>query len=107
MKLWILVRGVLLFGVTVLIFLQIIQVLKSLKEKLTFYETNISGLNRLALYGIFISFLSSVNFLVSESQFNVYTSIPFGPLAFTFGCKVLAEIFEEGKRLREDNNSIV
>ncbi len=107
MKLWLLTRGGSFFLLVGLSLLQIIKLLRSIKNKNTFYKGNIEAFQRLALYGFIISILSAFNFYSYEEHFIFYSSIPFGPLAFTLACKVLSDIFKEGKNLSEDNQSII
>ena len=47
------------------------------------------------------------NFIYQPEVSEFTFAIPFGPLAFALGCRVLADVFEEGMVLTEDSKSII
>ncbi|MEO0552686.1 MAG: hypothetical protein AAF149_05790 [Bacteroidota bacterium] len=107
MKLWLLLRGTALMLLALISLQVILRITKSIRDKATFYNRNIKGFLQLFRLGIAIAALSSFNFFIQGAESNFEFSIPFGALAYTLGCRLLAEIFIEGKMLAEDSNSIV
>lgn len=107
MKIWLLLRGVVFFVITIYGLLIVKKIIKSIKSLKTFYEGNIESFRLLAKLGFIASFISSFNFIFQEGISNFHFSIPFGTLAFGLGCLILSIVFEEGKALTEDKESII
>ncbi len=112
MKWWILFRGSLLFIFKILIIWQVVALLKAIIYSKTFYKENIKAFERMVRYGLIIALIGSFNFryldkLFDGPYFGWQIDIPFSTLLFTLGCKVLVEIFKQGKLLSEENQSFV
>lgn len=112
MKWWILVRGGLFFVLKLSIIWRAIQLLHSLVNKRTFYEENIKAFLQMARYGLVIALFSAFNFRYDDSfggepLFTWNLDIPFGAIIFTLACKVLADIFSQGRSIAEENKSFV
>lgn len=112
MKVWILIRTGLFFVLSMLIMWRGIVLLRSIKEGKTFYEENILAFSQMAKFGLIFALLSAVNFhylgQVDMGSSIIWSlDVPFAPLLFALGCKVLAEIFKQGKLLSEENQSFV
>lgn len=111
-KWWILIRTGIFFALTLLIMKRAIVLLKTVIDGRTFYGENILAFSQMAKYGFMIAALSAFNFyykgeVESASLFSWSLDIPFVPLMFALGCKVLAEIFKQGQLLSEENQSFV
>ena len=106
-KMWFLLRVSIFFVLTILIVRGFKKIVLSVKSKETFYEGNINNFKSLSRYGLIIAIFSSFNFLILPETFRINFDVPFGAIAFSLACLVLAYIFEEGKELTEDKNSIV
>ena len=107
MKLWLLVRGLIFFILVLLSIQALIRVTKSILKKSTFYDQNIDAFMYLYKLGLAIAIFSSFNFFIQGEADIVEFSIPFGVIGYSLGCRLLAEIFKEGKKLAEENNSII
>ena len=107
MKIWLLIRGAVFFVLTYLILRMILRIIQSIRSISTFYEENIRTFKTLSRYGLLIALISMFNFFIQGDIADVNFSIPFTPLAFALGCWVLADVFEEGRILTEDRNSII
>jgi hypothetical protein len=90
-----------------LIFRQILGVLNALGNLNVFYAENIRRFKQIALFGIILAVWSSFNIGIDQEISTLSFTLPLGPVLFAVGSRVLAEIFEEGKRLHEDSNSII
>lgn len=105
---WLAIRATLFFVLVWLGLGRVLKVLLSVKANQTFFRENVRHFQQLSTIGILFTILSAFNFGGAEGGgVHVNFSIPFIPLLFTLGCYVLAEIFREGGRLREDSSSII
>lgn len=112
MKWWILVRTSLFFVLSLMILLRAVALLQSILSGKTFYEENIHAFTQMARYGMIMALFSAFNFSYhdqfdSGNTFDWSLDIPFSTLLFALACKVLAEIFKQGKLLSEENQSFV
>lgn len=107
MKGWLLLRGISQMGLTFFIIRILRRIVTSVQSNATFYEGNIQYFKRMSFYGAGIVLISSFNLLIQAEGTHLSLTIPFAPIAFTLGCLILAEIFQEGKILLEDKNSII
>lgn len=107
MKFWLLIRGIILMGLTIMSLHVLSRIISTIKSKSTFYSSNINGFKRLFRIGLLLAFFSCFNFFIQGSTTDFEFSIPFGVLGYSLGCWLLAEIFREGKTLSDDNKSIV
>jgi len=107
MKLWLIFRASVLFLSLFVIITIFKRIIKSVSSKLTFYEGNIKNFRTLTYLGLMLTAFSSFNFFVQGEISDVNFSIAFGPIAFTAACWLLSDIFEEGRKLHEDKNSII
>ncbi|MDW3193266.1 MAG: DUF2975 domain-containing protein [Cytophagales bacterium] len=111
-KWWILIRASIFFVLTLLIMRRAAILLKTVIDGKTFYRENIEAFSQMAKYGLLIAALSAFNFyykgdVEEASLFSWSLDVPFVPLMFALGCKVLAEIFKQGQLLSEENQSFV
>lgn len=92
---------------------QIILILKNFGSLKTFYEGNITSFRKMGFYALvtvpilafkFISYYDPIQNYAFESRM---IDLPFGPIAFALACFVLAEVFEQGRKLKEENESIL
>ncbi len=112
MIIWLVVRQSVLFALNILILWKAMALLKSIRYSKTFYEENITAFMQMAKYGLIIALISAINFRYDDQfhsgdSFSWVFDIPFSALLFTLACKVLAEIFKQGKLLSEENQSFV
>ncbi len=107
MKIWLLLRGSVFFILTLLMLRSFKKILLSIKASLPFYHENIKAFQKLAQYGFLASFFSAFNFIYLAGDSDWHFTIPFGALAFSIACLILADIFKTGQALVEDKNSIV
>lgn len=112
MIIWLIVRHSVLFALNIMILWNAMALLKSIRYSKTFYEENIKAFMHMAKYGLLIALISMVNFRYDDqyaggSSFEWVMDIPFSVLLFTLACKVLAEIFKQGKLLSDENQSFV
>lgn len=107
MMYWLIVRNVFFFGLYLIIIKKIIGILYSIESVQTFYEDNVRIFKDLAKLGFIGAAVSCFNFMYLAGEFNISLTIPFAPLLFAVSCLVMAEVFNEGRRLLEDKNLIV
>jgi len=107
MKFWLLVRGIILFSLVLKSLQIVLRIVRSIQSRSSFYEKNITGFLILSKLGLVIAFFSSFNFFIQGDVSDVQFAIPLGPIGYVLACKLLAEIFREGKMLSEDSNSII
>ena len=107
MKIGFIVQIMIHFAVFWFILKEIIKILTSIQDSKTFYEGNVSSFKKLSHYGIILIIISAIKIGFISEVSNLSLSIPIGPIIFTIGCYLLADIFEEGKFLMEENKSIV
>lgn len=104
---WLWLRTCIFAGLVLWAQVIILRILSSVKDRKTFYTSNISHFKKLGSIGVFYALLATFNFGSIGGTTSVYFSIPFLPIVFAAGCYVLAIVFEEGNSLQEDANSIV
>ena len=107
MKIWMLLRGSLLLGLTFMIVSRMKEICTFATSISTFYKGSIQNFNRIAIYGFMIAVLSSFNFFSFNGESDIWVSFPFLPVAFSLFNLMLAEVFKEGLLLTEDTNSII
>ncbi|MBW1297397.1 hypothetical protein [Aquimarina litoralis] len=107
MKFWLMIRGIILFSITIFSLITTKKIIRSIKSLKTFYEGNIIHFKTLAKLGFIASFFSAFNFIWQEDISNVHFSIPFSAISFSVACLVLSIVFKEGKILMDDKESIV
>ena len=107
MKLWLLLRGSVLMTLMVMSLQVLLRILRSIQQHATFYDQNIKGFLMLFRLGMVMAIISSFNFFIQGTSNDIEFSIPFGVLGYSLGCRLLAEIFKEGKMLAEDSHSII
>lgn len=112
MIIWLIVRQSVLFALNIMILWKAMDLIKSIRFSKTFYEENIRSFMQMAKYGLIMALISAINFRYDDQfhsgdSFSWVFDIPFSILLFTLACKVLAEIFKQGKLLSEENQSFV
>lgn len=112
MKWWVLLRGSLFFVLKLSIVWRAIRLLQSVINKRTFYDENIRAFLQMARYGLLIALFSAFNFRYDDDFDNgpLFTwnlDVPFGAIIFTLACKVLADIFSQGRSIAEENKSFI
>lgn len=104
---WLLFRLVGFVVLIWLIFRQILGILHALGDLNVFYAENIHRFRQIALFGVILAIWSSFNIRIDSAVSALSFTLPLGPLLFAVASRVLAEIFQEGRRLHEDSNSII
>ncbi|WP_299364099.1 hypothetical protein [Winogradskyella sp.] len=108
MKIWFILRNLVFTVIIIKVILIIKKVVKSIKSLNTFYMGNIAYFKHLAILGWIGAFFSAFNFLTGDEDYSmIHFTIPFGPIAFAIACLILSHVFDEGKSLLDDKNSIV
>ncbi len=107
MVLWLVIRTSIFFVLVWLALKEVIKILIAIRQERTFFSENISHFQRLGTIGFLFSLFSLFNFGTINEQTTFYFAIPFEPILFSLGAWVLAEIFREGGKFREDSNSII
>lgn len=104
---WLLLRTTCFFALTVLALRKVLHILKGVRSAQTFYTSHITHFQHLAGIGLLYAGLSVFNWGVIAGESILHLKVPFMPLLFALGCLVLAEIFREGERLRQDAEAII
>ena len=92
---------------------EVIKVLRNFKDMRTFYEENILSFRKMGRYGLFIAATLAIRIMLYNNPetgyelSNVRVKIPFAEIAFALACFVLADVFEQGRKLKEENESIL
>lgn len=107
MKLWLLIRSLVLMGLTLISLHVLSGIIRTIRSKSTFYSSNIQGFMRLFRLGMLLAFFGCFNFFIQGGTSDFEFSIPFGALGYSLGCWLLAEIFREGKALSDESKSII
>lgn len=98
-----LVKGIVVF----LIFSELIKVVQSIKSLQTFTANNIRAFKNIGIYLLIIFVLNIFALSPGEEAYRFSLSIKFYPLIGSLFAFVMAEIFKEGNRLREENELTV
>lgn len=104
---WLVLRTTCFFVLAVLALRRVLRIVDSVRTAQTFYASNITHFRHLAWIGFLYAALSAFNVGMIAGESVVHFKLPFVPLLFALGCLVLAEIFREGERLRQDSESII
>ena len=107
MKVWLLIRASLFFFLALRVVKALTKTVESVKSNATFYAGNIQNFRLMSRYALALAALSSFNFFIQGEDTQFDFTLPFGVVAFALGCMLLAQVFEEGRLLTEDKNSIV
>jgi hypothetical protein len=107
MMYWLFLRVTIFVALTILITRTALKVVHSIKSLRTFYNDNPRHLKNIALYA-FIAFVFSIfNFIFYNGTSELNLKTAFGPLVLAVAALVLAEVFNEGKKLLEEQNLII
>ncbi len=99
-----LMKGVVVF----LIFSELIKVVQSIKSLKTFTNNNIQAFKNIGIYLLIIFALGAISLNIGEGDsYRFSFSIKFYPLIGALFALLMAEIFKEGNRLREENELTV
>ncbi len=104
---WIFFRGTFFMVLNILIIQKAIQLLKSIESLQTFYKNNIHVFKQLSKLGFAGVVFACFNFIYLDGELNINLTIPFAPLLFAMACLVMAEVFDEGRKLLEEQKLIV
>lgn len=104
---WLGIRTTSFFLLGWMIIRQIDKIIQSIVSMEVFYENNVVGFQRIAHISLCIAVLASFNIFWNERGFDLDFTVPFVPLLASVGCYLLAVIFEEGRRLSDENRAIV
>ncbi|PHR46191.1 MAG: hypothetical protein COA32_11580 [Fluviicola sp.] len=104
---WLFFRAMFFIGINLLILLKIVGILRSIRTIRTFYDTNIRNLKSIGFYAAIAAVMSSFNFGLWRSEWQVNFTIPWAVIMVSVIAFVLAEVFTEGKQLLEDKNMII
>ena len=104
---WLILRAIIFFLIAIGILLKVIRILKSIKSPETFYVDNVKDFRVLAKYGLAGFVMSSFNLGVINQSWEFRVAPILSLLLFSGACLVLSEVFNEGRLLLEDKQSIV
>lgn len=104
---WLLLRAVIFVGLTWLMIGVAQKILKSISSFETFHQNNVVQFRVLARYGLIAFIFSCFNFSYLNESLDVYFQITWSPLLLMISSYVLAEVFREGNRLREEQKLII
>ncbi|NBB77624.1 MAG: DUF2975 domain-containing protein [Bacteroidetes bacterium] len=107
MVFWLYFQIIFYLGIFALIIQKVQTILNSITQLKTFIMDNIRSLRDMAKLGVVLFLFSSFQFFYANGDANFSIQIAMGPLLFTLACLVLAEVFNEGRKLLEEKNLIV
>lgn len=107
MVFWLYFRVIFYLGIFALIIQKVQTILNSIERLETFIMDNIRSLKDMAKLGVVLFLFSSFQFFYANGEGNLSLNFAIGPLLFTIACLVLAEVFNEGRKLLEEKNLIV
>ncbi len=104
---WLLIRGLFFTVTTWFIIRHFMQIIRSIADLKTFYDSNVNSLRSIGKLALITSFVSAVNFGNIGNGWDVHFTIPWTPIFTALIAYIMAEVFSEGKMLQEDKNMIV
>lgn len=107
MMYWLFFRVTIFVALTILITRAALRIVYSIGSLKTFYQDNIRHLKAIALYAFIAFIFSTFNFIHFEGTSEWHFKTAFGPLILAVAARVLAEVFNEGKKLLEEQNLII
>lgn len=92
---------------------EVVRILHNFQNRQTFYQGNITSFRTMGKFALFLAVALAIkvvaynNLETGYELSNIRVRLPLAEIAFALVCYVLADVFAQGKELKEENESIL